>query len=285
MRLAPPELTEPYPLTEGDIAHFHHAGFAVLRGVCSPTEVKAYRRAILRATFALNDETMPLGERDAYRAAFLQTQNLRLACSRVARFVLAPRLARIAAELMGVEAVRVFHDQSLFKEPGAGANPTPWHQDQFYWPFAEPTTVGLWMPLVEVTADMGLLRYAVGSHRQGPLGDHAISEDSQAYFEAMLARQALEVVEIGPMAAGDACFHWGWTLHSATANRSRRLREAMVVTYYADGMRVGIPQNEHQEGDRVRFLGGRGPGELADHPDNPVAYRRAASNPSRLRPA
>ena len=39
------------------------------------------------------------------------------------RFTLARRFAKIAADLMGVEGVRIYHDQALFKEPGdhAGA--------------------------------------------------------------------------------------------------------------------------------------------------------------------
>jgi hypothetical protein len=46
--------------------------------------------------------------------------------------VFARRFARIAAELMGPRGVRLYHDQALLKPDRA--NPTPWHQDQFYWP-------------------------------------------------------------------------------------------------------------------------------------------------------
>jgi hypothetical protein len=38
------------------------------------------------------------------------------------------RLAGIAAQLMGVDSVRLYHDQALFKESGGGR--TPWHCDQ-----------------------------------------------------------------------------------------------------------------------------------------------------------
>ncbi len=44
------------------------------------------------------------------------------------KFVFGTRLARIAAELMGVRGVRIYHDQALCKLPGGG--PTPWHADQ-----------------------------------------------------------------------------------------------------------------------------------------------------------
>lgn len=50
----------------------------------------------------------------------------------VCEFVTGKRLARIAAELLEVEGVRLYHDQSLYKEPGGGI--TPAHADQYYWP-------------------------------------------------------------------------------------------------------------------------------------------------------
>ena len=50
----------------------------------------------------------------------------------VKQFTLAKRFAKIAADLLGVDKVRLYHDQALYKEPGGGF--TPWHQDQYYWP-------------------------------------------------------------------------------------------------------------------------------------------------------
>ena len=188
-------------------------------------------------------------------------------------FVTSRRLGKIAAELMRVAGVRVYHDQSLFKEPAGGANPTPWHQDQYYWPFAEPTMIGLWMPLVDVEPDMGGMLYASGSHRLGFLGQHEISDASQAVYGELIRQRGLAVAETAPMRAGDACFHSGWTLHAAGANASQTLREAMVVAYYADGMRVAEPANRYQENDRLRYLAGRAPGELADSEGNPLVFR------------
>ena len=58
------------------------------------------------------------------------------------------RFAGVAAALLGVDGVRLYHDQALFKEPGGG--PTPWHQDQVYWPLATDRTITMWMPLVDL---------------------------------------------------------------------------------------------------------------------------------------
>ena len=268
-----PDLSSDYPLRDADIAAFQRDGHVTLRGVCSPGEIAAYRTQIREATFAKNRENRPLQERDTYGKAFLQTLNLRHRHAGVMAFVTSRRIGKIAAELMGVTGARVYHDQSLFKEPGGGANPTPWHQDQYYWPFAEPTMLGLWMPLVDVAEDMGGMLYASGTHRLGFLGQHEISDGSQALYDRLIQDRRIPVVQVPPMQAGDACFHAGWTLHGARPNASDRLREAMVVAYFADGMRVATPTNPHQENDRLRYLAGRLPGELADSERNPLVFR------------
>ena len=41
----------------------------------------------------------------------------------------ARRVGSAAAAILGVESVRLYHDQALFEEPGGGF--TPWHQDPF----------------------------------------------------------------------------------------------------------------------------------------------------------
>src|SRR5262249_18585095 len=140
--------------------------------------VAVYRRSIVDAVARLNRERRPLAERDTYGKAFLQTTNLWELDDTVRRFVMARRFARIAAELMGVEGVRLYHDQALFKEPGGG--PTPWHQDQYYWPLDTPHTITMWMSLVDASADMGTMTFASGSQRDGYLADLAISDASQS---------------------------------------------------------------------------------------------------------
>ena len=54
-----------------------------------------------------------------------------------APFMLDERLGKMAADLAGVEGIRIWHDQALIKE--AWANPTAWHLDNPYWSFPSPT--------------------------------------------------------------------------------------------------------------------------------------------------
>lgn len=270
-----PDLGDEVRLDAADVDAFQRDGFVRIRQLLTPDEISSYRAVISAAVQTYNDEVRALAERDAFGKAFLQTQQLRLRDDRVARLALSRRLGSAAGQLMRVDGVRVFHDQALFKEPvKAGVtNPTPWHQDLYYWPFDEETACGVWLPLVDVQPDMGGLRYAVGTQREGYLGA-PISEESQAHYDTWIAEKQVPVAEMTPMQAGDALFHFGWTLHAAGPNRSDRLREAFTVSYFADGMRVGQMTNESKEHDRQVFLGGREVGALADSDLNTLVWSR-----------
>ena len=127
-----PSLDSRYPLSDDNVTFFRTNGFVHLRGVATPSEIAALGPSIEATALAQNLQKQPLDQRDTYGRAFLQMINLWLADARVQAFVFAQRFARIAAELLGVPGVRLYHDQALFKEPHGGH--TTWHQDQYYWP-------------------------------------------------------------------------------------------------------------------------------------------------------
>jgi hypothetical protein len=76
------------------------------------------------------------------------------------------------------------------------------------------------------------------------------------------------------MCAGDASFHYGWTLHGAPGNTTSLTREVMTVIWFADGTRVLAPNNPNRQRDLARWLNGIRPGELAAGPLNPVVFDR-----------
>ena len=150
-----PDLTAGYAVPVELVTEFQRQGHILLRGVASQEEVAAYRSVILAARERFGAERTPLENRDTYGKAFLKGMNLWPKDEGVRRFVLAPRFGGIAAELLGVAGVRIYHDQALLKEPGGGI--TPWHQDQHYWPLDTDNTITMWMPLVDIDVDMGML--------------------------------------------------------------------------------------------------------------------------------
>jgi ectoine hydroxylase-related dioxygenase (phytanoyl-CoA dioxygenase family) len=267
-----PELEATYDLTPSQIEAFQSDGHLLLRSVASPGEIAAYRPVILAAREQFGADRTPLESRDTYGKAFLKGINLWEKDENVRRFVLARRFGKLAADLLGADGVRVYHDQALLKEPGGGL--TPWHQDQHYWPLDTDKTITMWMPLVDLTAEMGTMHFASGSHRSGYLGDAPISDESEQRFEDFIRSQGFAVTTGPAMTAGDATFHYGWTLHGAPPNTTDRTREVMTVIWFADGARVTEPDNANRRRDLARWFPGLKPGDLAASELNPSVYSR-----------
>ena len=97
-----PELETDYTLSRSDIRHFAEHGFVKLKNVLSPETIEAYEPEITGKVIELNTQDVPLEERGTYGKAFLQVMNLWQDSEQVLDFVSSPRLARIAAQLLGV---------------------------------------------------------------------------------------------------------------------------------------------------------------------------------------
>jgi ectoine hydroxylase-related dioxygenase (phytanoyl-CoA dioxygenase family) len=265
-----PPLDTTFDVAAGEGERFGRDGHAVIRSLARRDEVAAYRPVIEDAAMRHVRETRPLEERDTYGKAFLQIPNLWRRDEGVRRFTLARRFGQVAADLLGVDGVRLYHDQALFKEPAGGR--TPWHQDQFYWPLDTDRTITMWMPLVDVPPEVGSMTFVSGSQREGYLGDFGISDESDDTFAAMIEEHGLRVETHGALAAGDATFHAGWTLHCAPANPTANMRPVMTVIYVADGARVAEPRSPFQEFDLKMWLPGLAPGDLVDTEKNPLVW-------------
>lgn len=253
-----------------DIAARYRAdGYVRLPGLLEPAELELYGAQITRLTLELNRQDKPLEERDTYDRAFLQVMNLWRECEVVRRFVFGRRLASIAAQLMGVSAVRLYHDQSLYKEPSGGI--TPAHADQYYWPFATDRAITAWIPLQPVPPEMGPLAFYKGSHRASIGRDLPISDESEARITVAMEEQGFPIDE-ATYALGDVSFHAGWTFHRAGANRSARARSVMTMIYIDADMEVAEPANAMQQSDLARWLPGLSAGDRAASPINPVLW-------------
>lgn len=243
-------------------------GHVLIKAVASANDIEVHRNSIKDAVMRLSNETRSFDERSTYDKAFLQITNLWQKDEAVARFVFEKRFARIAADLLGVEQVRLYHDQALFKESGGGH--TPWHQDKYYWPLDTDKMITMWMPLVDIDEEMGIITFASGSHVRGPIDNVEISDESDELYERYVSENQFPIEQVTSMQAGDATFHLGWTIHSAGPNRSAKMREVMTIIYFADGASVTKPNSTHQQADLEAWLGVRQPGEIADSKMNPI---------------
>lgn len=267
-----PDLSSDYNLSPDKAEQFSRDGFIFLAGVCDPADLAPYKNAIEEVTMRESGDLAPLEKRDTYGKAFIQIGNLWRMDERVAKFVLARRFGKIAADLMGVGGVRLYHDQALFKEPHGG--PTPWHQDQFYWPLDGVKTITMWMPLVDIPPEMMGMTFAKASHHEGAFKAVPISDESDEYYRNLISEKGFEIVQIVGMKAGDATFHSGWNIHAAPGNATDQMRSAMTVIYLEDGGKISEPDHENRLHDMETWFPGLGPGDLAASPLNPVVYRR-----------
>src|SRR5579871_5151815 len=206
------ELDAPFELKQEHIDFYRENGYVKLKGVLSPGLLAHYQPIIHDRVAELSADTLPMEQRTTYGKAFLQIMNLWTESAEVKEFVFGKRLARIAAELMGVSGVRIYHDQALYKEAGGGI--TPWHADQYYWPVDSDKTITAWVPLQETPLEMGPLAFCEKSHRFQAGRDLEISDESE-----MTLKQALNAFSMNesPFGLGDVSFHSGWTFHRAGA--------------------------------------------------------------------
>lgn len=260
-------IDQAFAVREADRAAYERDGFVHLHGVFEAPVFERFAQPIANEVVRRNTNSAPLEQRDTYHKAFLQITNLWRTNEVAREFVFGKRLAGIAAQLLGAEHVRLYHDQALFKEPAGGI--TPWHADQFYWPLSSDKSITAWVPLQETPLEMGPLAFAAGSHRMGFGRDIEISDESERSLKrALEAGKYREVVE--PFALGDVSFHSGWTFHHTGANHTASPRAVMTIIYFADGTRLIEPQRPQHVLDWEAFMPGIAPGHVIDSPLNPV---------------
>jgi ectoine hydroxylase-related dioxygenase (phytanoyl-CoA dioxygenase family) len=263
------ELHTPYNVPEAAIRFYQENGYVKLKNVLSPAVINYYDLVITDLVIKLNTLTKPMEERTTYERAFLQIMNLWTQDETAKEFVFSRRLAKIAADLMGVEGVRLYHDQALYKEPGGGI--TPWHADQFYWPLASPKTVTVWIPLQATPMAMGPLAFAEKSQSVEIGRDLEISDESEQVLADELTRQNFRVHDT-PFDLGEVSFHAGWTFHRAGPNVSDVPRRVMTMIYMDKDQTVMEPRNQYQQNDWATWLANWPVGSKPESELNPVLF-------------
>lgn len=263
------ELQTPYAVSPEVIAFYRTNGYVKLKQVLSPAVLNYYGDIITALVFRLNTLVKPMEERTTYERAFLQIMNLWREDERAKEFVFSTRLANIAADLMGVQGVRLYHDQALYKEPSGGI--TPWHADQFYWPLASPNTVTVWIPLQATPMEMGPLAFAEGSQHVEIGRDVEISDDSEAILADELRKQNFPLNNT-PFDPGEVSYHAGWTFHRAGPNASDRPRKVMTMIYMDKEQVIAEPRNRFQVADHAAWLANVPVGSHPQDELNPVLF-------------
>lgn len=263
-------LVKPYPLTKEQIEFYQQNRYIKLKQVIDAATLSFFNDAISKRVAIMSNEVKPLEERSTYGKAFLQLFNLWREDEVVKNLVFSKRLAKIAAELMQTDGVRIYHDQALFKEGGGGI--TPWHADQYYWPLETDKTITAWIPLQQTPLELGPLEFSAGSHQIVEGRDLEISDESEAAIQQKLRVTDFKHI-IEPFDIGEVSFHSGWVFHRAGANTTDQMRKVMTVIYMDKDMVLKNPENKNQVNDWNTWCPGARVGEVINTPINPVIYQ------------
>ena len=263
------ELNKELQLNQQQVEFYKKNNFIKVKNVFSPELIAYFNRVITKKVNEVNQQKTPLEGRDTYGKAFLQLFNLWELDEEIKKFVSSRRMAHIAAQLMEVEGVRLYHDQALFKEAGGGI--TPWHADQYYWPLSSDKTITAWVPLQATPLEMGPLEFSAGSQEILDGRDLSISDDSEATIQKRLKVTDFEHV-VAPFDIGEISFHSGWIFHRAGANTTSHMRKVMTVIYMDKHMRLKAPENPGQQNDWQTWCPGAEIGEVINSPINPILF-------------
>jgi ectoine hydroxylase-related dioxygenase (phytanoyl-CoA dioxygenase family) len=236
-------------LTPRLVEDFRRDGFVVVPDLLSAAELVRYGAAVDAGVARRSrHDTRTLAEKSRYEQSFTQCQNLWEDCPVVRPLTFHPVIAGAAARLLGVEAIRIWHDQALYKE--AGGRETDPHQDHPYWPIVETDTITAWIPFDGSTLETGAMGYLPGSHR---LGVRAFVDIFSGQGEDPLTRNELQAIPpvFVEVPSGSVAFHHGLTFHLAGPNETGTVRRVHTAIYFADGSTRGEGYYPHPAVERA----------------------------------
>jgi len=148
-----------------------------------------------------------------------------------------PRILDVAEAILGPD-ILLYNATYIIKEAGAPAH-VSWHQDLTYWGLDGDAQVSVWLALSRADESSGCMRMIPGSHTAGQLRhDTAADDPDNVLFQAQRVPDVDEAAAVYcPLAAGQASFHHGWTLHSSKPNRGADRRIGLNIQYIAPHIR------------------------------------------------
>ena len=262
-----------YTVTEEKIQFYQANGYVVIDEFLDADELETWRENVgeaveNRGKRKLADGSM-MEDDNYYSRVFAQRINLWNDHAGMRRLMIDDRLGKMAADLAGVDGVRIWHDQALIKPPWG--NPTGWHLDNPYWSFYSRDAISLWVALDDVTRDNGCLYFIPGSHKTATYDNVGIGSNIGDLFEAYPQWSTMTAAS-AEMKAGSCSFHNGLCAHGAGANMTPNHRRAMTCAYMPDGSTFNGQHNILSPEQVERYQIGK---ELDDDAQSPLIYHRS----------
>ncbi len=241
-----------HQLTSKEIASYRRDGFLIMDDFLSSDEVRSWQETIDAAVAERQGRKFPhsdvkTGDSDGinkdaeyFGKVFDQIINLWMTNGDVKKLMLDKRLGKMAAELAQVDGIRIWHDQSLVKQPWG--NPTAWHLDTPFWSFSHREALSIWVALEDVTLQNGCMYFMPGSNHDTEFIEPGIGANMGDLFNLYPKYGTKEPVP-SVIKAGSCSFHNGLTIHAAGVNMTPSTRKAMTCAYMPDGSVFNGKQN------------------------------------------
>jgi phytanoyl-CoA hydroxylase len=226
--------------TQGLRRDFERDGFVSLPSFLTPDEileVNAETRRFIEGTVpTLPAEFVYHEDKDDPRT-LKQVQRLQEHDRYFGSMMFGSRFERLARTLLG-EGV-VGKNMQYFNKPASIGQPTPPHQDGYFFMLEPNHALTMWLALEDVTEEQGCVRYVRGSHKRGmrPHGRSGVLGFSQHILD--FGTQEDREGEVAfPCEAGHLIAHHSLTVHWADGNASKdRSREALGFIYHGESAR------------------------------------------------
>lgn len=230
-------------------ADFVRNGFTVLKGFYSPPEIAAIGARLDRY---ITEICPSLPEHDALyedkskRETLFRLERMEHYDPFFNEILLDKRFLTLASFLLDDEIVT--RGVELFGKAPKIGNPTPPHQDGYYFMLEPMNAMTFWIAIDRADAENGCIHYVPGSHLEG-MRPHALSNVlgfSQGIVDFDEIDRAIE--KKVPVAPGDVIAHHCMTIHRTDANPSDRQRRALGCVYFAKSAKVDMEgQKAYQE--------------------------------------
>jgi ectoine hydroxylase-related dioxygenase (phytanoyl-CoA dioxygenase family) len=255
---------QPNPVTDQDAAFYQEHGYWLSPKIFSNEELETFRAhhaKVIAGDYETGqapfDRNIPEG---SPVNRLVKIDNSHWSDSTISRLVTHPLIGAMAAKLAGVSAIRLWHDQLLYKPPQSETQigAVGWHQDYHYWQCAAPADlITAWIALVDVDEQNGCMEVVPGSHKWGLLPESDFFEQDLEALKSRIEAASGKPFQTAPcvLPAGAVSFHHCLTIHGSRPNQSSGARISMVAHLMPDGTRYqsGTSADPHMN---VRFLSG-----------------------------
>lgn len=243
----PPASTFEVTPSREEVAFFQENGFLVVERLTTDEEI-AWLRQIFEHIFDPEQAgkagapvdrsgTLGPGEEPKLTQAFFPEMKF----PEILNSTFRRNAKRYAAALLGVDEDRLTSWGHMIRKP-PGGRAALWHQDHAYWqPELDYHALGVWLPMHDVSTEMGAMQFIPGSHKRGLL-PHRQADDPAHNVLTVTDDVEISGAVACPLKMGGATFHHSETLHYTAPNITDTPRLAFPMEFQVTPVRRAVPE-------------------------------------------